>query len=1463
MFVAHSMGGLVVKMACILSRQDPSLADIFQRIHAILFLATPHQGAAIAQTLKRLMTIVPGSRPFVDDLIPGSLTLQAINEDFPLISGGLQLLSFFETRPMTLGLNRILIVDKHCAVMNLPNERRQLLDADHRHVAMFSSQQDSCYIAIRNALATLAESERGLVDVKLGQLQLRPREHAQPSAYALDDAPVLANYLKIGDSPEDDIFTQYSKRIPDSCHWLVRKAMYTSWAEGKGSGTLWLQGRPGAGKSVLSGHVVNDLRLCGRDCCHYFFQSGNTNNTSVGTFLRHMAFQMAALHPEIALKIADLSIHDKDPQWEVTEHSVIWRKLIAPILKTKVDKAQFWVIDAVEECHASADVMRYLANVQDRWPVRLFITSRDTEERHLTTTLVDFQRETMTESDNMQDIAAYLSSVRDFLPCVPSVNWTTPAEMADYIKNRSDGCFLWVRLICDELRKISRLKEIENVLENSPKDMDRLYTTILSSMDSAQYGHELARAILLWVAYAFRPLTTSEMREPIEASLDDRIDEDMDRVIGKSCGSLVIVDAQQRVKLLHSTAREFLTRSTIVSSFAFPKAEAHARIATVCLEHLKRRDTPAGSIRRGSTDRASRHLHGVEDSSRFTNYAARFAFQHLAHVSSRDHQIMSVLASFFSSNSILSWIEYIGAHGDIHVLYQAGKALNNLLRRRSRHSPPIGFAQKQCELLDHWGDDLIHLATKFSRWLRNVPQGIKHLIPPFCPTSSAINKQFSSPFRGMSVTGLPYTHWDDCLATIVYPKGTKPNVVDSGPGFFAVGTVSGNVLVYDDSIFQETYSFQHSGPVWRLAFSATTKKLASAGARHVRIWCLERGIEIGSFSITSLCLSLAFIHGDAILIATTTANMMYEWDMVSSSPLGEPIDWTVDFEMEAPELQLRAPTMVAGSEAMDLLAIVYRGQEILLWNHVEDRIYDFYDKKMGSRIVNGAKPRSYIVPTAGTLTLTNLPDMNRMAVTYTDGDLVVFDLETGNQLAILAGANTMRLASTPDGRTLAGVDSHGNLTLFDLETLQVLYKIQFETAGMVKGLAFTSDNLRFIELRGDQCRVWEPSVLLRQDADNEANNDTLSLPFGPKVIEYEAKVGVMITTIHCSSSRNLVFCGREDGSILIYNISGEPQKCLLAERIPGSAVKHIDFDEENHTLVSCDTAGRVRARAIGKNAGSRENPPIWEVRNSLTDIAPSASVERVMVSGKASRLLISSKDKTILWPLPKLGEGVWINQVPSHGGSNWLTHPAKPDVLLCLKDDQCIAHAWEDLATLQIFSIPLPSFDRPGVLYKVVPLPFTTSFAVIIDSGVYDGGEGRSTFVFDCNAHEDVSGSISLNRKLGAASAVVDFIVGAFGTRLVVFTMDHWVATLSLKQNGSNDDLVKHFFVPADWLSLSGPPLMGIGRNGEIVYVKQSELAVIRRGLEVTLEGSSFNPRRAAQRAVEPSRPSLVTESSG
>ncbi|KAI1535431.1 hypothetical protein PtrSN001A_006008 [Pyrenophora tritici-repentis] len=169
--------------------------------------------------------------------------------------------------------------------------------------------------------------------------------------------------------------------------------------------------------------------------------------------------------------------------------------------------------------------------------------------------------------------------------------------MSMKILRNANGCFLWVTLVVKELRQVHTSTEIRKALLSNTADMDELYGRILNDMANARFGKDLAKAILTWTTFSFRFLSTDELHCAIELDLNDAID-DIERSISTCCGNLVYVDRSKKVQLLHLTVRDFLTRQGMRSEFQIDRADAHRRLALVCLRYLTRSPVRATHARK-------------------------------------------------------------------------------------------------------------------------------------------------------------------------------------------------------------------------------------------------------------------------------------------------------------------------------------------------------------------------------------------------------------------------------------------------------------------------------------------------------------------------------------------------------------------------------------------------------------------------------------------------------------------------------------------------------------------------------------------------------------------------------------------------------------------------------------------------------------------------------------------------
>lgn len=104
-FLAHSLGGLIVKRALVSAKLDRNYNSIFESTYGIGFFGTPHRGGngasigAIGARIARNVLFQP-KNTFMEALKKGSLLSDELARDFLKVSGRLHILSFYETLPM-------------------------------------------------------------------------------------------------------------------------------------------------------------------------------------------------------------------------------------------------------------------------------------------------------------------------------------------------------------------------------------------------------------------------------------------------------------------------------------------------------------------------------------------------------------------------------------------------------------------------------------------------------------------------------------------------------------------------------------------------------------------------------------------------------------------------------------------------------------------------------------------------------------------------------------------------------------------------------------------------------------------------------------------------------------------------------------------------------------------------------------------------------------------------------------------------------------------------------------------------------------------------------------------------------------------------------------------------------------------------------------------------------------------
>lgn len=344
----------------------------------------------------------------------------------------------------------------------------------------------------------------------------------------------------------------------------------------------------------LTEQLLNTVLQSNRAILAYYFceNKDHKRNTAVA-ILRGLILQLLKQRRDLfRCIIPDFQIREERLFTSDTALQALWRIFVDMLLRLKEHRV-FCVLDGLDECEERflsiflQNVNQFFSKANDPstgvW--KLIVASRDNAEC-IRQELSAFDRLDL-DSEGLQnelssDVEKYVYFKSQELlnrKCY-SDDLRNTVERA--LLNGADGMFLWVSLVCDEMKQKPR-SEARETLQCLPRGLDAIYGRILvQAVDG--YRDTLAR-VLRWVTVALRPLTLEEL-SAATGTADNTL-----RDIIESCRPLLRVDGGH-VNFLHQSAKDYLLRETPdpdprVELFRINKAEANLELARTCFRYIQ------------------------------------------------------------------------------------------------------------------------------------------------------------------------------------------------------------------------------------------------------------------------------------------------------------------------------------------------------------------------------------------------------------------------------------------------------------------------------------------------------------------------------------------------------------------------------------------------------------------------------------------------------------------------------------------------------------------------------------------------------------------------------------------------------------------------------------------------------------------------------------------------------------
>lgn len=182
------------------------------------------------------------------------------------------------------------------------------------------------------------------------------------------------------EAPDPSTNYQYGRqsRHATTGTWFTKSENFLRWKMDENS-TLWLHGKAGCGKSVLTSTIITEiLRQCesasGIFLAYFFFDFNDAKKQKSGNMIRSIITQLSRRSSNALGKVESLFVSCSDGQQQPDERSLL--KVLQAIVRGS--NHAYIILDALDECFDIENLLSVITEVQ-KWSLpalHLLFTSR-------------------------------------------------------------------------------------------------------------------------------------------------------------------------------------------------------------------------------------------------------------------------------------------------------------------------------------------------------------------------------------------------------------------------------------------------------------------------------------------------------------------------------------------------------------------------------------------------------------------------------------------------------------------------------------------------------------------------------------------------------------------------------------------------------------------------------------------------------------------------------------------------------------------------------------------------------------------------------------------------------------------------------------------------------------------------------------------------------------------------------
>lgn len=497
----------------------------------------------VKSTSKSLLKILETDNQFLESI---QVRFWAMIRE--LREGGryLEVTCFFEDMPL-VGVGRV--VSKESATLEGYNQIS--IHANHRDMVKFGSAADNGFKRLLGELIRW-DSQIRTTNSNSNTYILNEKNHK-----CLEDLQTT--------NPCDDKTRIEQTRgglLHDSYRWILDNVELRGWRDDLESRLLWAKGDPGKGKTMLLCGIIDELQRAIADSgiLSFFCQATDTRINSATAVLRGLIYLLVVRQPCLILHIRKEYDCTGKSLFEDTNAWFALSRIFTNIFQDQTLERTYLIVDALDECQTDLPQLlnffvQESASSRLKWVVSSHNLPDIEQGLQKAGEKVALSLELNAESVSTA-VNIYIQWKVEELADIQKYNLETRNAVQHHLSSNAHGTFLWVVLVCQNLKGFSSKSPVARLNRFSP-GLDSLYKRMMEQICSLIDDDDvnLCKRILALVTTVYRPITLKELMFFIKMPEDD-LDVKLETIIGL-CGSFLTLRAHT-VYFVHQSAKDFL-----------------------------------------------------------------------------------------------------------------------------------------------------------------------------------------------------------------------------------------------------------------------------------------------------------------------------------------------------------------------------------------------------------------------------------------------------------------------------------------------------------------------------------------------------------------------------------------------------------------------------------------------------------------------------------------------------------------------------------------------------------------------------------------------------------------------------------------------------------------------------------------------------------------------------------------